>query len=255
MFGGLGKTHYLCIRIATALYFMTQEQKNQGALDLANMLRLIIQDEEQSETEEVVCKKTNSDEEGEDDSDLSDTSSSMEDIGEMMGKVMLVPGMNFTEIMNDPKFKKVLSQTIKGATEMLSGATKVIKDLPEDGLTVESGLAAVAEVMTKNSTRTSFHDFTEYIIHEDKQMAMSIMKKMYDGLSGLKVVWLTSFFIEIGWLIEPSSISILDTFNVKKFTKQLYSKHKYVAIPVADRKAFAACLENYITSYKEHKEQ
>ena len=134
---------------------------------------------------------------------------------------------------------------------MLSGATKAVKNLPEEGLTVESGLAMVADIMEKSSTRSSSHEFTEYIIHEDKQMALDIMKKMYDGLSGLKVVWLTSFFIETGWIVEPSSTSILDTFNVKKFTKQLYSTHKSVAIPAADRKAFTACLNNHIASYKQ----
>lgn len=236
---------------------MTQEQKNQGARDLANMLRLIIQDEEQREkaTTEEVCEESNSNEENEEEtSDQADSSAGIEDIGEMLGKVMLSQDTTFSEICKEPKFQSVLKQAIKGVSEMLAGATRVVKDLPEEGLTVESGLAAVAEVMMKSSNRSSSHEFIEYVIHEDKQMAMEIMKKMYDGLSGLKVVWLTSFFIEIGWLIEPSSISILDTFNVKKFTKQLYSKHKAVAIPDADRKAFSACLKNHLNSNNKQNE-
>lgn len=229
---------------------MTQNQKNRGNIDLANMLRLFAQENCQNEKAEDNLEESSSEDNCEKDTCDFDGSVSNEDIGEMMASMMMVPGMNFTEIMKDPKFKKVLSQTIKGATEMLSGATRVIKDLPEDGLTVESGLTAVAEAMTKNATRSSSHEFIEYIIHEDKQMAMEIMKKMYDGKSGVKVVWLTLFFIEIGWLTEPSPAAIIDTFNVKKFSKQLYSANKNLSIPAADHKAFSACLDNLIDSYK-----
>lgn len=81
-------------------------------------------------------------------------------------------------------------------------------------------------------------------------MAMEIMSKMYDGKSGVKVVWLTLFFIENGWITEPSPAAIIDTFNVKKFSKQLYSANKNLAIPTADLKAFSACLDNLIDSYK-----
>lgn len=229
---------------------MTQKQKNQGNIDLANMLKLFVQENSQSEVADDNKEVTASDVTSEEETSDTDEPITNEDIGEMMGAMMLDPEINFAAICNDPKFKKVLNKAIKGVTEMLAGASKVVKDLPEEGLTVETGLSAVAEAMTKNATRSSSHEFTEYIIHEDKQMALDIMKKMYDGLSGLKVVWLTSFFIEIGWIVEPSSTSILDTFNVKKFTKQLYSTHKSVAIPDADRKAFTACLNNHIASYK-----
>lgn len=233
---------------------MTQNQKNQGNIDLANMLRLFAQENCQSEEADDYLEGSSSEDNCEEEVCDLDGSVSNEDIGEMMASMMVVPGMNFTEIMKDPKFKNVLSQTIKGATEMLSGASKVIKELPEDGLTVESGLTAVAEAMTKNATRSSSHDFIEYIIHEDKQMAMEIMSKMYDGKSGVKVVWLTLFFIEIGWLTEPSPAAIIDTFNVKKFSKQLYSANKNLSIPAADHKAFSACLDNLIDSYKSQNE-
>lgn len=229
---------------------MTQKQKNQGNIDLANMLRLFAQENCQSEEAEDNLEGSSSKDNCEEGTCDFDGSVSNEDIGEMMVSMMVVPGMNFTEIMKDPKFKKVLSQTIKGATEMLSGASKVVKELPEDGLNVESGLAAIAETMTKNATRSSSHEFIEYIIHEDKQMAMEIMSKMYDGKSGVKVVWLTLFFIENGWITEPSPAAIIDTFNVKKFSKQLYSANKNLAIPTADHKAFSACLDNLIDSYK-----
>lgn len=232
---------------------MTQNERNQGARDLANMLRLFLQDEELDEAGEDVREENNAKEDAEEDCKevpgQTEASTNMEDVGEMMGKVLLEQNITFSDICNDPKFKSVLKQTIDGVTGLLTGATKVVKDLPEEGLTMKSGLAAVADVMMKNSTRSSSHEFSEYVIHKDKKMALDIMKKMYDGLSGLKVVWLTSYFVEIGWLIEPSSLAILDTFNVKKFTKQLYSKHKSVPIPPADRKAFAVCLENYIASY------
>lgn len=230
---------------------MTQKQKNQGNIDLANMLKLFVQENSQCEEADDNMEVTASEDTIEEEASNTDDTITNEDIGEMMGAMMLNPEINFAAICNDPKFKKVLNKTIKGVTEMLAGASKVVKDLPEEGLTVETGLSAVAEAMTKNATRSSSHEFTEYIIHEDKQMALDIMKKMYDGLSGLKVVWLTSFFIEIGWIVEPSSTSILDTFNVKKFTKQLYSTHKSVSIPAADRKAFTACLNNHIDSYKQ----
>lgn len=230
---------------------MTQKQKNQGNINLANMLELFVLENSQSEEADDNMEVTDSDVTSDEETSDTDEPITNEDIGEMMGAMMLDPDINFAAICNDPKFKKVLNKTIKGVSEMLAGATKVVKDLPEEGLTVETGLTAVAEAMRKNATRASSHEFTEYIIHEDKQMALDIMKKMYDGLSGLKVVWLTSFFIEIGWIVEPSSTSILDTFNVKKFTKQLYSTHKSVAIPAADRKAFTACLNNHIASYKQ----
>lgn len=230
---------------------MTQKQKNQGNINLANMLELFVQENSQGEEADDNMEVTASEGSIEEEASNTDEPITNEDIGEMMGAMMLDPEINFAAICNDPKFKKVLNKTIKGVTEMLAGAGKVVKDLPEEGLTVETGLSAVAEAMTRNANRSSSHEFTEYIIHEDKQMALDIMKKMYDGLSGLKVVWLTSFFIEIGWLVEPSSTSILDTFNVKKFTKQLYSTHKSVAIPAADRKAFTACLNNHIASYKQ----
>lgn len=233
---------------------MTQNQKNQGNIDLANMLRLFAQEDRRCEEAEENQEETTSDDTREEDACDFDELVSNEDIGEMMASMMVVSGMNFTEIMKDPKFKKVLSQTIKGATEMLSGASKVVKELPEDGLTVESGLTTVAEAITKNATRSSSHEFIEYIIHEDKQMAMEIMEKMYDGKSGVKVVWLTLFFIEIGWLTEPSPAAIIDTFNVKKFSKQLYSANKNLSIPAADHKAFTACLENLIDSYKSQKD-
>lgn len=233
---------------------MTQNQKHQGNIDLAKMLRLFAQEDSRCEEAEDNLDGTTVDDSSEEDACGFDESVSNEDIGEMMASIMTIPGMNFTEIMKDPKFKKVLNQTIKGATEMLSGASKVVKDLPEDGLTVESGLTAVAEAITKNATRSSSHEFIEYIIHEDKQMAMEIMKKMYDGKSGVKVVWLTLFFIEIGWLTEPSPAAIIDTFNVKKFSKQLYSANKNLSIPAADHKAFSACLDNLIDSYKSQNE-
>lgn len=233
---------------------MTQKQKNQENIDLANLLRLFALENYQSEDAEDNLEGSSSEDNCEEDTCNFDGSVSNEDIGEMMASMMVIPGMNFTEIMKDPKFMKVLSQTIKGATEMLSGASKVVKELPEDGLTVESGLTAVAEAMTKNATRSSSHEFIEYIIHEDKQMAMEIMNKMYDGKSGVKVVWLTLFFIEIGWLTEPSPAAIIDTFNVKKFSKQLYSANKNLSIPAADRKAFSACLDNLIDSYKSQNE-
>lgn len=229
---------------------MTQKQKNQGNIDLANLLRLFAQENYQSEDAEDNLEGSSSEDNCEEDTCDFDGSVSNEDIGEMMASMMVIPGMNFTEIMKDPKFKKVLSHTIKGAKEMLSGATKAVKNLPEEGLTVESGLALVADMMEKSSSRTSSHDFIEYIIHEDKQMAMEIMKKMYDGKSGVKVVWLTLFFIENGWITEPSPAAIIDTFNVKKFSKQLYSANKNLAIPTADHKAFSACLDNLIDSYK-----
>lgn len=234
---------------------MNQKQRNQGNLDLANMLKLFLEETYGGDEPEDSLDEPSSNENIDEEIDIADDQVSIEDIGEMMGTMMLVPEMNFSGIMQDPKFRKVLNETIKGASEMIAGATKVVKNLPANGLTVESGLSVVADTMAKSATRTSSHDFTEYVIHNDKQMALDIMKKMYDGLSGLKVVWLTSFFIEIGWLIEPSSISIMDTFNVKKFSKQLYSTHKSVPIPTADRKAFAACLENYIASYKKQGEQ
>ena len=230
---------------------MTQNQKNQGNIDLANMLKLFVQENSKSEVTDDNMEVTDSDVTSKEETNDTDEPITNEDIGEMMGAMMLDPEINFAAICNDSKFKKVLNKTIKGVTEMLAGASKVVKDLPEEGLTVETGLSAVAEAMRKNANRSSSHEFIEYIIHEDKQMALDIMKKMYDGLSGLKVVWLTSFFIETGWIVEPSSTSILDTFNVKKFTKQLYSTHKSVAIPAADRKAFTACLNNHIDSYKQ----
>lgn len=233
---------------------MTQKQKNQGARDLANMIRLLFQDEEECEAgedaREVNNAKEGAEEDGNEDPKQTDASSDMEDIGEMLGKVMLEQEITFSDICYDPKFQSVLKKTINGVTEMLSGASKVVKDLPEDGLTVESGLAAVADIMMKNSTRSSSHDFIEYVIHEDKQMAMEIMSKMYDGKSGVKVVWLTLFFIENGWITEPSPAAIIDTFNVKKFSKQLYSANKNLAIPTANHKAFSACLDNLIDSYK-----
>ena len=229
---------------------MTQKQKNQGYIDLTNLLRFFVQEDSRSEEAEDNQEGIMSDDACEEEVCDFDGSVSNEDIGEMMASMMVIPGMNFTEIMKDPKFKKVLNQTIKGAAEMISGASKVVKELPEDGLTVESGLTAVAEAITKNATRSSSHEFIEYIIHEDKQMAMEIMKKMYDGKSGVKVVWLTLFFIEIGWLTEPSPAAIIDTFNVKKFFKQLYSANKNLSIPAADHKAFSACLDNLIDSYK-----
>lgn len=194
---------------------MTQKQKNQGNIDLANMLKLFVQENSQCEEADDNMEVTASEDSIEEEASNTDEPITNEDIGEMMGAMMLDPEINFAAICNDPKFKKVLNKTIKGVTEMLAGATKVVNDLPEEGLTVETGLTAVAEAMRKNATRSSSHEFTEYIIHEDKQMALDIMKKMYDGLSGLKVVWLTSFFIEIGWTVEPSSTSILDTFNIK----------------------------------------
>lgn len=234
---------------------MTQEQRNQGARDLASMLRLIIQDDGQCESGEKVPEEAGPNDDKQEEANQSEASINMEDVGEMLGKMMMEQGTTYSDICKNPKFESVLKQAIKGVTEMMSGAAKVVKDLPEEGLTVESGLAAVADVMMKNSTRSSSHDFSEYVIHYDKQMAMDIMKKMYDGLSGLKVVWLTSYFVEIGWLIEPSSLAILDTFNVKKFSKQLYSKHRSEAIPSVDRKAFSACLKNYIASYSKQGEQ
>lgn len=229
---------------------MTQKQKNQGNIDLANMLKLFVQENCQSEEADDNMEVTVSEDSIEEEASNTDDTITNEDISEMMGAMMLDPDINFAAICNDPKFKKVLNKTIKGVTEMLAGASKVVKDLPEKGLTVETGLTAVAEAMTKNATRSSSHEFTEYIIHEDKQMAMEIMKKMYDGKSGVKVVWLTLFFIEIGWLTEPSPAAIIDTFNVKKFSKQLYSANKNLSIPAADHKAFSACLENLIDSYK-----
>ncbi len=172
------------------------------------------------------------------------------DIGEMMARVMMIPGTNFSEITKNSQFQKVLKKTIEEATEMMTGASRIIQDLPEGGLTVGSGLATIAELMQKNSTRSSSHDFTDYIIHTDKNMAMDIMTKMYDSKSGVKVVWLTLFFIEKGLLTEPSPNAIIDTFNVKKFTKQLYSSHKGLSIPPADYKAFSACFDNLVASYK-----
>lgn len=233
---------------------MTQKQKNQGNIDLANMLRLFAQEDSRCEEAEENLDGTTSNDTNEEEVCDFDGSVSNEDIGEMMASMMVIPGMNFTEIMKDPKFKKTLSHTIKGAKEMLSGATKAVKNLTEEGLTVESGLAMVADIMEKSSTRSSSHEFIEYIIHEDKQMAMEIMEKMYNGKSGVKVVWLTLFFIEIGWLTEPSPAAIIDTFNVKKFSKQLYSANKNLSIPTADHKAFSACLENLIDSYKSQKD-
>ena len=72
---------------------------------------------------------------------------------------------------------------------------------------------------SEDNCEEDFCDFDGSVSNEDKQMAMEIMKKMYDGKSGVKVVWLTLFFIEIGWLTEPSPAAIIDTFNVKKFSK------------------------------------
>lgn len=233
---------------------MTQKQKNQGNIDLANLLKLFAQENYQSEEAEDNLEGSSSEDNCEEDTCDFNGSVSNEDIGEMMASMMVIPRMDFTEIMKDPKFKKVLSHTIKGTKEMLDGATKAVKNLPEEGLTVESGLTLVADIMTKSSTRSSSHEFIEYIIHEDKQMAMEIMSKMYDGKSGVKVVWLTLFFIEIGWLTEPSPAAIIDTFNVKKFSKQLYSANKNLSIPAADHKAFSACLENLIDSYKSQNE-
>lgn len=229
---------------------MTQEQRNQGARDLASMLQLFIQDEGKCDGGEKALEEATPNDDKKEETNLHEASINMEDVGEMMGKLVLEQGTTFSEICKDPKFQSVLKQTVKGVTEMLSGATKVVKDLPEEGLTVESGLAAVAEAMTKNANRSSSHEFIEYIIHEDKQMAMEIMSKMYDGKSGVKVVWLTLFFIENGWITEPSPAAIIDTFNVKKFSKQLYSANKNLTIPTADHKAFSACLDNLIDSYK-----
>lgn len=229
---------------------MTQEQKNQGARDLASMLQFIIQEEGKCTGKEKAREEAAPNDDKQEETNQHEASVNMEDVGEMMGMLMLEQGTNFPAICKNPKFQSVFKQTVNGITEMLTGATRVVKDLPEDGLTVESGLAAIAETMTKNATRSSSHEFIEYIIHEDKQMAMEIMSKMYDGKSGVKVVWLTLFFIENGWITEPSPAAIIDTFNVKKFSKQLYSANKNLAIPTADHKAFSACLDNLIDSYK-----
>lgn len=229
---------------------MTQEEKNRGKRDLANMLKLFCQEEdEQDEEENEIQEENDSNEHAQAEDNPTGTKVGMEDVGEMFG-TMLVEDSSFSSMCEDPKFAPILKQTIEGVKGMISGAHQVVKDLPEKGLTVESGLAAVAEAMLKSSTRSSSHEFIEYVIHEDKQMAMDIMSKMYDGMSGVKVVWLTLFFIEKGWLTEPSPTAIKDTFNVMKFTKQLYSANKKYSIPDADHKAFTACLENHLASYK-----
>lgn len=232
---------------------MTQKQRTLGAKNLADMLKLFSKKEKQNDRTEEALEENSPNDDKKKENQV-EGSTSMESIGEMLGTIMLDQETTFSEVSMDPKFEKALKTTINGTMEMLSGVAKIIKDLPEDGLTVESGLTAVAEAMTKNATRSSSHDFIEYIIHEDKQMAMEIMTKMYDGKSGVKVVWLTLFFIEIGWLTEPSPAAIIDTFNVKKFSKQLYSANKNLSIPAADHKAFSACLANLIDSYKSQNE-
>jgi len=214
---------------------LKNENKNWGAL--GDCLKFLLADEKPAGADS---------EESEKGSDATDASS-VEKIGEMVGLIM--SGKDFEEMANNPQFKKIVNDSVKSSIKMLESAVSVINELPEENLTVEEGIAEVAKAAKKKSTRLSSHEFSGFVIYPDKKMAMEIMTKMYDGLSGVQVIWLTFVLIEEGWILPPNPESIIDAFNVSSFCKQLYSGYRSVSVPQDDKTAILARLSAYVKEY------